>query len=171
MAVSGLLLDFVNARQSGSTFEIREWPFVADSTRLLFPSATRVQVIGNGKYSPKRTFSSGGYKQSLNDQSRPIVLKNSVSDGSENFSASMTSFVLRDMRDHKKPISSWQWWPHYLIRNIWIALLNSMVFGWNSAFSEFRVFQHYRPKHVVYHPTRKWQVNSESGHPVTYSFR
>jgi len=29
----------------------------------------------------------------------------------------------------------------------------------------------FRPKHVVYRPTRKWQVNSESGHPVTYSFR
>jgi hypothetical protein len=30
---------------------------VADSTRLLFPSATRIQVIGNGKYPPNRTFS------------------------------------------------------------------------------------------------------------------
>ena len=48
------------------------------------------------------------YKIYLNDGRRPIVLKNSVSDGSENFSASMTSFVLRDMRDHKKHISSWQ---------------------------------------------------------------
>jgi hypothetical protein len=35
---------------------IREGQELADSTRLPFPSATRFQVIGNGKYPPKRTF-------------------------------------------------------------------------------------------------------------------
>ena len=36
---------------------VREGQELAGSTRLLFPSATRVQVIGNGKYPPNRTFS------------------------------------------------------------------------------------------------------------------
>jgi hypothetical protein len=37
-------------RQSRSTTETREWLFPTGSTRSLFQSAIKAQVIGNGKY-------------------------------------------------------------------------------------------------------------------------
>jgi hypothetical protein len=39
--------------QLGSPPESREWLVLADSTCLLFQSATRVQVIGNDKHLPQ----------------------------------------------------------------------------------------------------------------------